>query len=366
MVDSAAALVLTGPGRLERREFPLGDLRPGEAWLRVEACGLCGTDHEQFTGALRTGSAFVPGHEMIGTIERLTPEAETARSLNAGDRVAVEVFQACGECEYCVRSESMLCERHGLRDMYGGTPIDVAPALWGGYATHAIVSRDARLHRIPAGLDPVDATLFNPLGAGLRWAVTLPQLEPGGVVAVLGPGIRGLCSVVAAAKAGAGFILLTGSGPGDARRLELGQALGAVAVDVTAEDPVNSLRREAGGLADLVVDVTAGAPEAFADALALARPGGTVVVAGTRGTAVVERFNPDLIVFKELRVLGARGVDSNAYAAALRLLAEDRRLTKLPSRVVPLDASEVSQLLHDMAGAADRPLRAVIAPWSGD
>ena len=77
------------------------------------------------------------------------------------------------------------------------------------------------------------------------------------------------------------------------------------------------------GLADVVVDVTAKAPEAFAQGVALARPGGTVVVAGTRGGPVPE-FRPDHIVFKELRVLGALGVDSAAYRAALTLLASGR------------------------------------------
>ena len=164
--------------------------------------------------------------------------------------------------------------------------------------------------------------------------MTLPGLTAGAVVAVLGPGIRGLSAVVAARHADAAFVLLTGAGPRDEHRLALGQALGAHPVDVTTEDPVEVLRRDAGQLADVVVDVTAAAPEAFTQALAVARPGGTVVVAGTRGTAALERFNPDWLVFKELRLLGARGVDGAAYAAALRLLADDDRLARLPARVV--------------------------------
>jgi alcohol dehydrogenase len=361
VADTAAALVLTEPGRLAARELPLTGLAPGAAWLRVEACGLCGTDHEQFSGALPFGAPFIPGHEIVGTIEEITDEARVARGLDVGDRVAVEVFQACGACPACERGATMLCERHGLRDMYGGVPVDVAPGLWGGYATHTVLPADARVHRVPASLDAVDATVFNPLGAGLRWAVTLPALQPGAVVAVLGPGIRGLCAVVAARRADAGFVLLTGAGPRDERRLALGRELGAHPVDVAGDDPVAVLRREAGGLAEVVVDVTAAAPEAFPQALALARPGGTVVVAGTRGTAAVE-FNPDWLVFKELRVLGARGVDGVAYADALQLLAEDDRLCRLPARVVPATPDAVAALLDDMAHAPDRPVRAVIVP----
>jgi len=364
VVETAHALVLTEPGHLEARAIPLPALEPGAAWLRVEACGLCGTDHEQFSGALPMGPPFIPGHEIVGTIEHLTDEARTARGLEVGDRVAVEVFRACGRCPDCRRGATMLCPHHGLRDMYGGTPVDVAPGLWGGYATHTVLPADARVHRVPASLDPVDATLFNPLGAGLRWAVTLPGLTAGAVVAVLGPGIRGLSAVVAARHADAAFVLLTGAGPRDEHRLALGRALGAHPVDVTAEDPVEVLRGDAGQLADVVVDVTAAAPAAFTQALALARPGGTVVVAGTRGTAALERFNPDGIVLKELRVLGARGVDGAAYADALRLLAEDDRLARLPARVVAAEPDAVAHLLGDMAQAPDRPVRAVVVPGS--
>ena len=139
-------------------------------------------------------------------------------------------------------------------------------------------------------------------------------------------------------------------------------ALGAHTVDVTTTDPVAVLRDVAGRLADVVVDVTAAAPEAFDQALALARPGGTVVVAGTRGTAALERFNPDRLVFKELRLLGARGVDGAAYAEALHLLADDDRLTRLPARVVSPDPDDVAGLLDDMAHAVDRPVRAVLVP----
>jgi len=66
------------------------------------------------------------------------------------------------------------------------------------------------LHRVPASLDPVLATMFNPLGAGVRWGVTVPGPQPGGVVAVLGPAVRGLAALVATKEAGAAFVAVTG------------------------------------------------------------------------------------------------------------------------------------------------------------
>ena len=57
--------------------------------VRVEACGLCGTDHEQYTGELASGFAFVPGHETVGIIETIGPRAAQRWGVAAGDRVAV-------------------------------------------------------------------------------------------------------------------------------------------------------------------------------------------------------------------------------------------------------------------------------------
>ena len=129
-----------------------------------------------------------------------------------------------------------------MGDMYGFISVDKAPGLWGGYATHQYLSADTVLHKVPLSLDPVVATLFNPLGAGMRWAATVAGTQPGDVVAVLGPGIRGLSSVVAAKEAGAACVLVTGAGPRDAPRLALAGEFGAdVTVDVVTSDPVAAL-----------------------------------------------------------------------------------------------------------------------------
>ena len=104
-------------------------------------------------------------------------------------------------------------------------------------------------------------------------------------------------------SAGAGFVMVTGRGPADADRLALAARFGAdLAVDVATDDPAGALKAATGGLADVVVDVTAKAPAAFAQAIALARPGGTVVVAGTRGSSGCPRLPT-----RSHRVQGAAG-----------------------------------------------------------
>ena len=362
--SQATALVLERPRRLVPQALPIPSVGPADAVLRVEACGLCGTDHEQFTGVLPAGFAFVPGHETIGVVEAIGDEAAARWRVREGDRVAVEVFQTCRVCPACRSGEYRRCERHGLRDMYGFVPVDKAPGLWGGYATHQYLSPDTIVHRVPAGLDPVVATLFNPLGAGIRWGLTVPGTRADDVVAVLGPGIRGLSVLIAAKQAGAGFVMVTGYGPRDASRLQIAAGLGAdLVIDVATADPAAALKEATGGLADVVVDVTAKAPAALAQAIAVARPGATVVLAGTRGSAETPNFWPDLIVYKELRLLGALGVDSAAYEAALELLAAGGgELAGLPRRIEGFAGMEA--LLGAMAGEGDEapPVHAVLVP----
>lgn len=363
MAARATALVLESPRHLATRELALPQLSDDDGLLRVEACGLCGTDHEQFTGALPTPFAFVPGHEAVGVIEAIGPAASARWGVHVGDRVAVEVFQSCRRCPACTVGEYRRCEKHGIGDMYGFVSVDRAPGLWGGYATHQYLSPDTMLHPVPPTLAPEVATLFNPLGAGVRWGATLPGTAAGDVVAVLGPGIRGLCAVAAAKRAGAAFVMITGLGPADDSRLALAPSFGAdLTVDVATVDPVAALRAATGGLADIVVDVTAKAPAALAQAVGLARAGGTVVLAGTRGSSDTPGFWPDNIVYKELRILGALGVDAPAYRTALEMLEEGTLpFASVPRRVEGLGGAV--DLLRTMAGeAGGAPVHGVLVP----
>jgi alcohol dehydrogenase len=114
--------------------------------------------------------------------------------------------------------------------------------------------------------------------------------------------------------------------------------------------------REATGvrLADVVIDVTAKAPDALAQALALVRSNGTVVMAGTRGSSDTPGFWPDLIVYKEIRIIGALGVDGPAYERALGILAAGRHpFDALSRRTARLAGA--GELLELMAGEREEP-----------
>ena len=363
MTGVARAAVLVGPRSLVIRELPLPPIHDDDALLRVEACGLCGTDHEQFTGVLRSDGPFVPGHESVGVIERIGRSAARRWGVAEGDRVVVEVFLRCGSCSGCTSGGPRRCEVHGTADMYGFVPVDRPPGLWGGYATHQYLAPDSVVLRVPEALDSILATMFNPLGAGIRWAVDLPALQSGETVVILGPGVRGLAACAAAKDAGAGFVMVTGLGERDADRLAIAERFGAdLAVDSSSQDPRALLRDAIGTLADVCLDVTANAPQAFGQAVGMVGHGGRVVVAGTRGPVEAPGFLPDRVVSRELTILGALGVDSGSYRAALDTLATGRwPFDELPRRVVGLEG--LARLLADMAGEGGTPpVHGVVAP----
>jgi len=364
MAGTAEALVLERPRKLLKQTLQLPIIGENDALLRVEACGLCGTDHEQFFGVLPSPCPVIPGHETVGILEQVGPQAQERWGVKSGDRVAVEVFQSCGRCKKCQSGDYRKCEKHGISDMYGFVSARTPPGLWGGYSTHQYLSPDSLLLPIKKSLDARVATLFNPLGAGIQWAVKVPQTNKGDVVVILGPGIRGLSCAAAAKLAGAAFVLVTGVGPQDTRRLELATRFGAdLAVDIKKESPASALAREVGQLADIVVDVTARAPAALAQAIQLVRPGGVVVLAGTRGSGDTPGFWPDLIIFKEVRIFGVLGVDTDSYRRALGILeAGHFPFANLPRVTAGFD--EMENLLNIMAGKTDalQPVHGVFVP----
>lgn len=362
---TCTAAVLVAPRRLELREFPLPQTGEHDGLLLVEACGLCGSDHEQFTGALAARMPVIPGHETVGTVEEIGPGASKRWGVEKGDRVAVVTNQSCRQCKNCKSGNTRYCPSHGLKDAYGFTPISKVPSLWGGYAEYQYLAPDTLAYKISDALSPEVATLFNPLGAGIRWGKTLPETKPGDVVAIMGPGIRGMAVAAAAREAGAGFVMITGVGQRDRERLDLAtEGFGAdLAVDISKRDPVKALVDETGGLADVVVDVTARAPTALAGSISLARVGGKIVTAGIRGSMEAPGFMPDMIVYKELTIFGALGVDGRDFEEALKLLDAGRYpFADVPRRCAPL--SEAASLLESMAGESDAnpPVHGVIAP----
>lgn len=322
---TSRAIVQTGPRALELRELPLPEIDDDSALLRVEACGICGSDVEQYQGLLPVRFPLVPGHEPLGVIAKIGDRAAKRWGVDVGDRVAVEVMIPCGHCRACLRGRYQACSGHGKGMFaYSYVPLSRPPGLWGAYADFLYLHPHALVHRMRKDLPASLAVMFNPLGAGFRWAVEMPQTGPGDTVLILGPGQRGLASVVAARAAGADTIIVTGL-TRDARKLELAKTLGADhVIDVEQEDVRARVRECTGGRgADVIVEVSA-ATAPIAESLWYAANGARIVLAGVKGFKPVPDFVSDMVVMKELRLMGALGVTSRGYEAAIRLIESER------------------------------------------
>ena len=335
------AMVQTAPRKLEPRELPVPDVTDDSAILRIDACGICGSDYEQFEGVLRTPMPAIPGHEPLGRIERIGDAAAERWGVDVGDRVAVETMLSCRFCKNCLGGSYHLCS---TRRIYSYIPLSDAPGLWGSYSQYMFLHANSIVHKMDPDLDPSLAVMFNPLGAGFRWAVEIPATGPGDTVAILGPGQRGLASVLACHEAGADQVIVTGL-EADAKKLELAREFGADAtIDVQNEDAKQRIRELTDGVgADVVVDVSSYSTAPVSDALDFVAPGGTVVLAGVKGYVPIPDFISDKVVLKEISIRGAIGVTSSGYRSAIRLIESGRHpLSKMHTHDFALRDAELA------------------------
>lgn len=355
----ARAAVLRAPGSVELLDLPVPALRNGQALLQVEACGLCGTDHEHYRGDLvHRGFGFpvVPGHEVVGRIVALGNRADFG-GFAEGDRVAVEPAVPCGTCDGCMRGDGLCRRTFG----YGNQSLDREGGLWGGFATLMVLRQGTRLSRCPEQLSAEDAVLFNPLGSAVEWVVRTAGTEVGDTVLILGAGQRGLACVVAAREAGAGTIIITGL-RADARNLEVAGLFGATH-RLIAEDtdvPLAVAEITAGAMADRAIDLTPHASQPVLDALDSVRPGGTVVLAGLKGTDI-SGFSPDTVALRALNIRGGRGGSAWSSRCAIDILEANRYpLAMLHTHSFSLDQAALA--LRTIAGEVpgERPIHATI------
>ncbi len=352
-MKTTRAIVQTGPKALEMRDLPIPEIDDDSALLRVEACGICGSDAEQYDGLLPVSYPVIPGHEPLGVIERIGDRAAQRWGVDVGDRVAVEVLIPCSHCADCRGGRYQLCRGSGGEmSGYSYIPLSREPGLWGAYADYMYLDPRSIVHRVSPELAPQTAVLFNPLGAGFRWAVELPRTGPGDSVMILGPGQRGLASVIAARAAGADTIIVTGLGR-DAEKLALARELGADhVIDIEQENARRRVKEITDGRGvDVVVEVSSYATQPVAEALHYVAPGGRVVLAGVKGFKQVPDFVSDLILVKEITVQGAFGVTSRAYRSAIRLIESGRvPIERMHTHDFSLEDAELA--IQTLAGRA--------------
>lgn len=349
------AAVQTAARELELREIDVpAEIGTGEALVRVEGCGICGADYERYIGEMDDSGLFeypvVLGHEPVGVVEEIGTDASDRWGVGVGDRIAIEPFAPCGVCEHCTRGEYTICDQ---RFIYGTTSLSVGAGIWGGFAKRMLLRPGTVVHELSTDISIEDATFFNPLGAGFEWVCRAGGAEVGDSVLVLGPGQRGLSAVIAAVETGCGPIVATGL-TRDAERLAIAESLGAThTVDVGTESLAERVDDITDGRGvDVVVDTTPGATESVVDAIDVVRPGGTVVLAGTKGMREVDGFVSDEVVLDNISIEGTLGTRAWSFERAIAVIESgDYDLDQFHSHTLGLD--ELERAIQLQGGETD-------------
>lgn len=277
------------------RLFGVGDLRlvegsrpepgPGDLLVRVEACGLCGTDRHLFKGEFPTTPPVTLGHEFSGIIEAL---GDGVSGFAVGERVTGDPNNSCGRCDRCRAGRVNLCRN--LK------PIGVGRD--GGFADYVIVPQ-AQAHKLPLALKREHGAFCEPVACCLH-AMDVAAISPGMAVAILGGGVIGQIMVQLCRLAGACAVLLS---TGQKSRRDLAERLGATAtVDAGKGDPAAAIAGPLGlspGGVDIVLEC-AGVTETVSQAIRMARAGGTVVLFGVVPQGETVAIEPFDLLFREV------------------------------------------------------------------
>jgi Zn-dependent alcohol dehydrogenase len=267
----------------------LDDPKPNEVLVDVRATGVCHTDYHAYTNE-RTEFPVVLGHEGAGIVKAV---GSNVTAVESGDHVVLWVLPSCGDCRYCQRGQSYLCQvRKDTRGrMMDGThrlsradkPVNHFYAQ-SSFASMAVVPERQVV--------PIDETLPFEIGALLGCGVTtglgavtnIAEVMSGETVAVFGCGGVGAGTILAANAASAGEIIAVDL---DAETLSTMREIGATkTIDASATDPVTAIDDYVGSV-DYAFECI-GAPATVTQSTKVLGPGGTAVITGTSDSDPVE------------------------------------------------------------------------------
>lgn len=272
-----------------RDDMPMPKLEPGKAIVKMEYCGVCGSDvhfyREGHVGDIVAPDNFILGHEVAGTVVEVAPDVQ---GLKPGDRVALEPGYPCGKCKLC---------RTGFYNLCTSVRFFADPPTAG--ALQEYVSHPADMcFKLPDNVSTMEGALVEPLAVGLH-ATAQGNVGLGDRIIILGGGCIGLVTLMSAKARGASEMVVVDLFE---KRLEMAKRLGATAVINAKEENVEERIRELfnGEGADIVFE-TAGSPHTIEQTSHFARRGGTVVLVGMASQAVLP-YNLQQVMQKELKI----------------------------------------------------------------
>jgi (R,R)-butanediol dehydrogenase/meso-butanediol dehydrogenase/diacetyl reductase len=298
------AAVYVGPQKVAMHTLPIPEVKEGWALIKVDYCGICGTDLNIFSGSHpRAQEQLVIGHEFSGTIVNHPTLAE-------GTPVTVRPLLFCGECEPCQSGNSHVCESLGLLG------IDQA----GGMAEYVLAPVE-EVYPLPADMSLKRGALIEPFAVAVH-TVRESNFKPGDQVTVFGAGPIGLCTAVTLKLFGAQKVSVVEVQP---FRKEVAESLGFEVIDPSEDIPQT----------DVVFDCAAH-PSVAKRLVSVTKIKGQIMLVGTYKYPT--ELDLQNITFKELSVKGTRVYTKKDYEIATSLLSADFDFEKLITQEFPLES----------------------------
>ncbi|MFD5426344.1 S-(hydroxymethyl)mycothiol dehydrogenase [Streptomyces sp. NPDC127084] len=276
---------VVAPGRNEPvqvMEITIPDPGPGEAVVKIQACGVCHTDLHYKQGGISDDFPFLLGHEAAGVVESTGPGVT---DVAPGDFVILNWRAVCGRCRACLRGRPWYCfdthNAHQKMTLASGPQAgrELSPALGiGAFAEKTLVAAGQCTKVDPEVAPAVAGLLGCGVMAGIGAAINTGNVGRGDSVAVIGCGGVGDAAIVGSRLAGASRVIAIDI---DDRKLETARSMGAThTVNSRTADPVEAVRELTGGFgADVVIEAV-GNPETYRQAFYARDLAGTVVLVG--------------------------------------------------------------------------------------
>ncbi len=318
------ALVLKAYSELEYEEVPIPEVADDGILLKVEACGICGSDIHGFDGSSgRRIPPVIMGHEASGVVDRVGSEVEDWRT---GDRVTFDSTVHCGRCNFCLSGYVNLCDS---RRVVGVSCADYREH--GAFAEYLAIPARV-LYRLPDQISFEHAAMVEPVSIALHGSKRL-ELNPGSVGVVVGVGMIGLLVVQVLRYEGCETIFAVDIDPA---KLDLACELGAdrgIRSDVG--DAVDEVLELTGGRgADISVEAVGLSPTVKI-AIHSVRKGGAVSLIGN--ISAETDFPLQAVVTRQLSLFGSCG-SAGEYPEALRLIESEKiKVEPLISQVASLE-----------------------------
>lgn len=321
-------LCLPEPGKLELRDMPMPILTEGQAIIKMDMCGICGSDVTAYRGVNPTMKYPINGlgHEGVGVIVEI---GDNDKGLKAGDRVALEPYVPCNKCHMCAAGRFNNCADLHVCGVH-------KDGMMAEYFSHPV----QLLYKLPDKLTFTHAALVEPLTIGLHGA-TRARVSKGEHCVVFGAGIIGLMASFACLNYGATPILIDVL----QKRLDYAKELGIPYVFNSKEGDIETFLREVtdGKLPEAMIDCT-GAPAILENMHNYVCHGARIALVGWPHDPV--RINTVRMTQKEIDILPSR--NSNAkFPEAIKLVNEGKIPTDaIITKLIKLE--EVEDTIRDM------------------